>query len=101
MKCWEAHPDRLYALSLPVWGEWIEITSSPFSMRFLVSLSPCGESGLKSMYHACNRMWIVSLPVWGEWIEIGIGQMGADGILSLPVWGEWIEIYLLRKGLGG
>ena len=46
-------------------------------------------------------MWIVSLPVWGEWIEIGIGQMGADGILSLPVWGEWIEIYLLRKGLGG
>ena len=58
-------------VSLPVWGEWIEIRQR--SMTFCIS-GP-------------------SLPVWGEWIEIGDG---VELLLilgwSLPVWGEWIEI---------
>ena len=36
-------------MSLPVWGEWIEIVAFP---------APAPEQK-------------VSLPVWGEWIEIG------------------------------
>ena len=57
-------------LSLPVWGEWIEI--------FLIQrLSPPGT-------------W--SLPVWGEWIEIFSAERLSSVKRSLPVWGEWIEI---------
>ena len=33
--------------SLPVWGEWIEISSFRDAFIGHVSLSPCGESGLK------------------------------------------------------
>ena len=62
--------------SLPVWGEWIEIGTVHCLYMDAPRLSPCGESGLKSLYHACNRMWIVSLPVWGEWIEIAIPSKG-------------------------
>ena len=57
-------------LSLPVWGEWIEIATvwtDVFS-------------------HG-------SLPVWGEWIEIGAAWNDRRIInASLPVWGEWIEM---------
>ena len=42
----------LWMMSLPVWGEWIEIQAS----RALMKASE-------------------SLPVWGEWIEIGKRQL--------------------------
>ena len=58
--------------SRPVWGAWIEITSS------------------------LNGFWILgSRPVWGAWIEIS--QRAQTYIVdneSRPVWGAWIEIYL-------
>ena len=57
-------------MSLPVWGEWIEIAIA-------ILLEP--------------GTW--SLPVWGEWIEICLWSIvGHGGKLSLPVWGEWIEM---------
>ena len=48
-------------MSLPVWGEWIEI------VKF---------SGSQNLTE--------SLPVWGEWIEIivGLGGNGGGGGLS-------------------
>ena len=56
-------------LSLPVWGEWIEI-EHPGGCYILGA----------------------SLPVWGEWIEMSIPSGGDSPRASLPVWGEWIEI---------
>ena len=56
-------------MSLPVWGEWIEI----FQSR-----APLSQA--------------VSLPVWGEWIEIGLVNTLINNRKSLPVWGEWIEM---------
>ena len=60
--------------SLPVWGEWIEISVSTRFSGSARRLSPCGESGLKfplpGRFAPCSR----SLPVWGEWIEIAPGK---------------------------
>ena len=56
--------------SLPVWGEWIEICRVQLVKRHGYCLSPCGESGLKSDVARSLTTVIVSLPVWGEWIEI-------------------------------
>ena len=57
-------------MSLPVWGEWIEIVM-------------LGK----------NSLSLVSLPVWGEWIEIQNVKVPLPiGTASLPVWGEWIEM---------
>ena len=39
---------RELLLSLPVWGEWIEIQRLLKTLVWADSLSPCGESGLKS-----------------------------------------------------
>ena len=58
-------------LSLPAWGEWIEI--APWT------------GALLSVFR--------SLPAWGEWIEIEEYKKYFEGITgSLPAWGEWIEI---------
>ena len=57
------------------------------------SLSPCGESGLKSVALSVPAKGAVSLPVRGEWIEILATQGFAKFLVaSLPVRGEWIEI---------
>ena len=57
-------------MSLPAWGEWIEILS--VSIRYVFNKS---------------------LPAWGEWIEITVEAVtDIYTIESLPAWGEWIEI---------
>ena len=58
------------ALSLPMRGEWIEINLQGYWGSVRVGLSPCGESGLKSMTRARERARTKSLPMRGEWIEI-------------------------------
>ena len=60
----------LQSTSLPVRGEWVEITHHQKPPQKIRCLSPCGESGLK--------------------YQIGNGEPRAD--LSLPVRGEWVEI---------
>ena len=79
-------------MSLPMWGEWIEIGKglrliqahdclSPcgesglkfwacMALILLFGLSPCGESGLKSTGGRCATQLQQSLPMWGEWIEM-------------------------------
>ena len=39
--------DSRVTKSLPVWGEWIEIVICPLTAGKSFCLSPCGESGLK------------------------------------------------------
>ena len=56
-------------MSLPMRGEWIEI-------------SP------KTRHN--SRSW--SLPMRGEWIEIDWNAMPCRSCKSLPMRGEWIEI---------
>ena len=58
-------------MSLPAWGEWIEIAISITFFAYVYCLSPHGESGLKystvaDYYNGVGG----SLPAWGEWIEI-------------------------------
>ena len=59
-----------FALSLPVWGAWIEIGSTVLSL-------PTTKK---------------SLPVWGAWIEMRKYRPAIRRLQSLPVWGAWIEI---------
>ena len=61
---------QLERLSLPVWGEWIEIDAGGDAHGGGGGLSPCGESGLKSRGADGSGSVSTSLPVWGEWIEI-------------------------------
>ena len=56
-------------MSLPAWGEWIEISATARK------ITP-----------------IPSLPAWGEWIEMKTGTIFCSFPTSLPAWGEWIEI---------
>ena len=58
------------APSLPMRGEWIEICSAPGVPAGEVGLSPCGESGLKSSLRQRHALALLSLPMRGEWIEI-------------------------------
>ena len=57
-------------MSLPMRGEWIEMQISCETGDGRISLSPCGESGLK--YEDVDSEGEVrrSLPMRGEWIEI-------------------------------
>jgi len=57
-------------VSLPAWGEWIEILMIRTTFSDLTT----------------------SLPAWGEWIEITKTALEMDIARSLPAWGEWIEI---------
>jgi len=80
-------------MSLPAWGEWIEINNNGFPRSGVPCLSPHGESGLKSAIITNTGDNTMSLPAWGEWIEIVVRGCGFFGICqSLPAWGEWIEI---------
>ena len=53
-----------------MWGEWIEIGFTKTVKNKTISLSPCGESGLKLEMGDTVEEIFTSLPVWGEWIEI-------------------------------
>ena len=70
--------------SLPVWGEWIEIAHKIGPLRAPVSLSPCGESGLKLSSFLEKILSNASLPVWGEWIEMDLSRVGAGMALVSP-----------------
>ena len=52
-------------VSLPGWGEWVEIGMRIVISKFLVSLSPDGESGLKWRIH-CAVSTVYSLSPDGE-----------------------------------
>ena len=51
-------------------GEWIEIFLSAGTPLIWARLSPCGESGLKSVAVIVGGAHGASLPMRGEWIEI-------------------------------
>ena len=80
-------------MSLPVWGEWIEISRARARpANPCASLPVWGEWIEISRFSWCSRI-SMSLPVWGEWIEMSISVNVSFGTpSSLPVWGEWIEI---------
>ena len=65
---------RQSILSLPAWGEWIEINFHCYNLHCYNRLSPRGESGLKSVCNATAVCLIPSLPAWGEWIEISLSS---------------------------
>jgi len=58
--------------SLPAWGEWIEMAGKPARYQTPTSLSPHGESGLKSGTKERRFKEALSLPAWGEWIEMSL-----------------------------
>ena len=51
-------------------GEWIEMILNGDPVNVRRRLSPCGESGLKSISPQVAAMEVMSLPMRGEWIEI-------------------------------
>jgi len=53
-------------LSLPAWGEWIEIGAGIAGNIEAVSLSPHGESGLKSMHPVSAQLRTAGLSPHGE-----------------------------------
>ena len=55
-------------------------------------LSPCGESGLKSLVWDVVEQVELSLPMRGEWIEMAPISPPCMRSPSLPMRGEWIEI---------
>ena len=57
-----------------------------------MSLSPCGESGLKFSRASAALLAVLSLPMRGEWIEIPALKGLKAQPASLPMRGEWIEI---------
>ena len=80
-------------LSLPMRGEWIEISSdSPAWVPNSPSLPMRGE--WIEIHDACctGRPWRSSLPMRGEWIEIFRTTPRLRRVVSLPMRGEWIEM---------
>ena len=58
-------------MSLPMRGEWIEISHHMPYLRYHGGLSPCGESGLKFRAERGEPTGRGrSLPMRGEWIEM-------------------------------
>jgi len=81
--------------SLPMRGEWIEISDALLAFFTRESLSPCGESGLKCFNGDRESDSCKSLPMRGEWIEIMESPITFASLrMSLPMRGEWIEIPL-------
>ena len=81
--------------SLPMRGEWIEMPAWRPCWPVLGCLSPCGESGLKCfLFRLALATCASSLPMRGEWIEMTAPPTRGAYIWSLPMRGEWIEISL-------
>ena len=93
---WGDSPDS--EMSLPAWGEWIEIVYQDRKRKRKSRLSPHGESGLKYHGLAAAGHDHQSLPAWGEWIEIIAQAICRTRATSLPAWGEWIEIQQATSG---
>jgi len=66
LKCAEADASEADALSLPAWGEWIEILRSHIHRANRGSLSPHGESGLKLMAVVSNSISLTVSPRMGR-----------------------------------
>ena len=91
MQPWQV--ERQLRLSLPVWGEWIEITCpGDLGHTIFRSLPVWGEWIEISRTTRSSAATARSLPVWGEWIEIFVPRLRLPRSRSLPVWGEWIEM---------
>ena len=73
--------------SLPMRGEWIEIRHRR-KVFHRYSLSPCGESGLKSGREPRRDLYQASLPMRGEWIEISAHPLTGEPIAGLSPCGE-------------
>ena len=71
MKLIQQNPEEVVALSLPVRGAWIEISTDAEVVGGIGGRSPCGERGLKSPFSWPFSAFPGSLPVRGAWIEIG------------------------------
>ena len=80
--------------SLPVRGAWVEMSSMLRIAFTIVSRSPCGERGLKSLKGWKTRLLSASLPVRGAWVEILLFARRCADVWSLPVRGAWVEIPL-------
>ncbi len=79
-------------VSLPAWGEWIEIQKSFRRTLHSWSLPAWGE-WIEIVFHRDSSILSPeSLPAWGEWIEMGMPLEKGIRKKSLPAWGEWIEI---------
>ena len=79
-----AFPTVLPYTSLPMRGEWIEISGGSTTGTSTQCLSPCGESGLKSVVRLKQSQTLASLPMRGEWIEIEYWDDVDQGILVSP-----------------
>jgi len=75
-------------MSLPAWGEWIEIICINASLCISKCLSPHGESGLKSVYAETQIPPLRSLPAWGEWIEIIVAGFKFHAFIVSPRMGR-------------
>ena len=86
-------------LSLPAWGEWIEIVLSLCLVDLALSLSPHGESGLKLLSERKHHSISGRLSPHGEsGLKLkDVADIKAQ-LESLPAWGEWIEICQLSSG---
>ena len=80
------------ALSLPVWGAWVEMLAAGVLWRPLASLPVWGAWVEMPESAAATRGGTPSLPVWGAWVEILLVGQCARPRVSLPVWGAWVEM---------
>ena len=79
--------------SLPMRGEWIEISGGfVFSPEASWSLPMRGEWIEICCITDGKAMRLQSLPMRGEWIEIRSRWWTAADAASLPMRGEWIEM---------
>ena len=53
-------------LSLPIRGEWIEMDDGGLDITYTYSLSPCGESGLKSVVRLNQSLTLTVSPHAGR-----------------------------------
>ena len=58
------------AQSLPLRGAWIEMKLAGGLALVIISRSPCGGRGLKSLIILGSAETIASLPLRGAWIEM-------------------------------
>ena len=79
--------ESIQTVSLPMRGEWIEIAPDN-RCGHAQGLSPCGESGLKYGPELRAAGVIVSLPMRGEWIEMLTLFVGSGMASRLSPCGE-------------
>ena len=82
-------------------GEWIEIVALAMWCVMHHGLSPCGESGLKSISEHPAGVVSARLSPCGEsGLKSLLGVENDAEVTSLPMWGEWIEICVINGAFG-